>query len=728
MVRFNLEFKKLKLFFAALFSASILTACGGSLSQLPVAKIEQPGWEYAVDLQEFESKYNDGTFFSDTLRRDTFAAYQDFLDKYITFRLKVKDAQDRGFGQDPSLLQELKDYRAQLAEPYLMERAVMEKNLRDLYDKQQEEINASHILALVSSAADPADTLRAYQKIMEARKLILAGAPFDSVALAFSEDPSVRQNKGNLGYFSGGMMVYQFEDAAYGGKVGELVGPFRTRYGYHIVKIYDRRPKTQPIRASHIMVALPKSPTPSDTLKAYRKAESILRRIQKGEDFQSIAKKESDDKLSGARGGDLGLFGLNRMVKPFETAAFALKQAGDLSPIIRTPFGYHIILLTGREEPKSYDESKELLKRLLSRNSEKLKHERDLFIQQLKETYHFKENESALPMLTAKIDSNSTFAQLDDLDDATLGTVFFTFAEKQTRTLADLIDFMKRFGGKNSLLTADAIHQYAKQYVDETLKSYEIDHLEARYADFTQLMEDYRDGVLLFKVSDETVWSQAAATDSAGRAYYATHKGDFRLGERMKVSEIVVSEKSLADDIYNELTQNIRQRDVVSAQDVKIQKRKIQAQLRKLKKRRDKKSQLKFQKLQEQLTGLQVDDQPRSFEALAARYSETADSLGSAESAIFNRGENRRVDKLFGKPVGFVAAPESINERYRIMRLDIMLPPTEKTYEEARTEIFSILQEQNTRALETEWVNRLRAKSKITVFEDNLKQAFKEDK
>jgi len=727
MVRFDLNVDNLKRFFAVVLATTMLTACGGSLSQLPVAKIEQPNWQHTINLQEFESQYQDGTFSTDAARDSSFNAYQAFLKKYIDFRLKVQDAIDRRFDKDARLLDELQQYRKQLAEPYLMEKAVIEKNLHDLYEKQKEEINASHILTLASSSAKPADTLKAYKKIMQARQLILDGAPFDSVALTFSEDPSAKHNKGNLGYFSGGMMVYQFEDAAYGEKVGKLAGPFRTRYGYHILKIHDRRPRTQPIRASHIMVGVSKVATPSDTLKAYQKAQSILQKLHNGADFAALAKNTSDDKASGSRGGDLGLFGLNRMVKPFENAAFALKNIGDLSPIVRTPFGYHIIQLTGRETPKSYAESKDLLKRLLNRNSEKLKHEKTLFIRKLKKTYQFKENDAALSVLTSKIDSTATFALLDSLDEKSLETNLFTFAKDQKHTLKDFKIFMQRFGGKKSPLTKASLKQYAKQFADETIKAYEIAHMEARYAEFAQLMENYRNGVLLFKASEETVWKKAGATDSAGLAYYEKHKHDFRFEHRVKVSEIVVAEKPLAEALYQELSEKKRTRDMLSARDVRLKQRKIQAQLRKLSRRRDKNSQLKRKKLQDQLALLKVDTAPRSFQAIAKRYSQTVDTSGQAKSEVFERGKNRQVDALFAHAAGFILAPVKANEKYKILRLDEVLPPTEKSYEEARTEIFSILQEQNTKALEENWVKQLRQKSRITIFEDNLKQAFKQE-
>ena len=117
----------------------------------------------------------------------------------------------------------------------------------------QEEVRASHILINVKPEALPKDTLSAYNRIMEIKSKALGG-DFASLAADYSEDPTAKANKGNLGYFTALQMVFPFETAAYTANVGQVVGPVRTRFGYHLIRVTERRPARGEVEVSHIMI------------------------------------------------------------------------------------------------------------------------------------------------------------------------------------------------------------------------------------------------------------------------------------------------------------------------------------------------------------------------------------------------------------------------------------------------------------------------------------------
>ncbi|NTW49067.1 MAG: hypothetical protein HGB19_04910 [Chlorobiales bacterium] len=711
-------------FYITLLGAT-LSACGGSSSQLAVSTLEQQNWQHTITLDEFENKYLENDTDIESARKGSFDDHLSFLNRYIDFRLKVKDAIDRGYDKDPAIRGELRQYREQLAGPYLIEKEIIDKNLRDLYEKRQEELSASHILTLVSPSASPADTLRAYKKIMAALSRIRSGEPFDSVAVAYSEDPSVTRNNGQLGYFSGGMMVHQFETAAYATKTGQVSSPVRTRYGYHLIKVWARRPRTQDIRASHIMVSVSANAEPFDTLKAYQKAAEILGRLKRGEEFAQLSKDLSDDKASGAKGGDLGYFGLNRMVKPFEDAAFAIKTIGDLSPIIRTSFGYHIIKLTDRKAPASYEEEKEMLKRILQRDTEKLTQEKDRLITRLKKVYFYEENPAALGLIRSGLDSTTTIASLDKLDKKSLVTLYFKLDKSEIYTLDSLVQYLKQSIAKEEPLTPAMFDKLAIDYADQKVLDHEVNQLENRYEDFARLMKSYYDGVLLFKASEETVWKKAAVPEAEARAFYEKNKGSYKFEERVKLSEITVTDKNLADDLYAELTQGKRTRDILNAKMVASRRRKLQIQLRSVMRKTDTTSTIKRVKLEKELSELTVDDQPRSFEAIVKRYSLSHDSTGNAKSFLYQKDEFAIADDVFDQPKGSISEPIKLEDEYKIIRVDGREAARTKTFEEAKQEVSSQLQEEITKKLEKDWIDSLRAKTKISIFGDNLKQAFR---
>lgn len=249
-----------------------------------------------------------------------------------------------------SFIDELDGYRKQLAQPYLKDTTEYMRLAKEALNRSQYEVKASHIMIRLDAEALPADTLKAYNKLFDARKKILAGTPFETIAKELSEDPSVKDNGGNQGYFSSMRFPYPFESAAFNTKVGGVSLPFRTAYGYHIVKVFDKRPSIGKVQVAHIMFATPKDmpATKADSLKL--KATEVYDKIKGGADFAQLARDFSDDKYSAQDGGKLMWFGAGVMVPEFEQAAFALKNDGDISLPVRTSFGWHIIKRLGYQE------------------------------------------------------------------------------------------------------------------------------------------------------------------------------------------------------------------------------------------------------------------------------------------------------------------------------------------------------------------------------------------
>lgn len=725
--RFRIAALSALLTFGALLS---LSGCGASDTATRgeiargavVARIEQGNWQSVITLADFEERYLETRRSAEEARQDSLSAYREFLERYIDFKLKVKDAIDKGFENDAEVLSELRQYRNQLAQPYLVEKELYENAIKDLYEKRRYEIDASHVLVFVAQDAAPADTEKAYKKIQDALLALQRGAPFDSVARQYSEDPSAAQNGGRLGYFTGGMMVHQFEEAVYATPVGSLNGPFRTRFGYHIVKVWDKRARTPDIRAAHILVQLGSS-SPDDTLKAYEKIQAIYDSLKQGSDFAELARLYSDDPGSASRGGDLGFFSLGRTVKPFEDAAFALKNVGDLSPIVRTPFGYHIIKLLGRKKSATLDEEREELKSMLRRNPEKINAETSKLTERLKKLHNYRENPAALSLLYAKLDTTAEgYAKFETTSLGALkDTLCFAFAQ-QRYTLDSLLSYLRLFASGRKLTEKDLV-AYRDSYAQRELMDYETSLLETRYPEFAKLMRDYKDGILLFTVSERTVWSKSGATDSIARAYFAAHKDEFKFGERVGISQIVVSDKTLIDNLRDELLEQRRTLDIVSADSVKRATRLFRAQLAALK-RNAKDYKAKKDSLLKQLAALKVDEKPRTFDELAKRYSEKYDAETGASAGLFQRGESLLADIVFDSELGSISAPITFEDRYYLIRLDKREPARNKTFEESLTEIYSRYQEEKNRQLEDEWVKGLRAKSKIQIFEQTLKAAF----
>ncbi len=318
----------------------------------------------------------------------------DYLQQYIVFKLKVADAVQEGYDTTKAFRNELNGYRNQLAQNYLTDNQVKEKLLQKTYKRSLTEINAWHILVNCAPEAKPEDTLAAWQKAADVKERIIKGEPFEQVARGTSDDPSVKINGGNLGYFTVFQMIMPFEDAAYNLKKGAISNPVRTPYGYHIISIADKRPARGKILVAHIMKAAP----PGTGEKEIKQAEDAINRIyeelQAGGSFSELAIKYSDHKESAANGGKLEWFGTGEIISDFSEAAFSIPDTGKYTRPVRTPYGWHIIKLLGRKPHGSFEETRSYLESKINQSYLNSLSKKS-FIDKLKTEYKFRINQSA---------------------------------------------------------------------------------------------------------------------------------------------------------------------------------------------------------------------------------------------------------------------------------------------------------------------------------------------
>lgn len=474
---------------------------------------------------------------------------REYLDLYINFKLKVIEAKSLGMDTVSSFVKELGGYRKQLAAPYLTDKEVNEKLISEAWDRSQKEIRASHILINCSEDASPKDTMAAYNKIMNLRRRVVdKKEDFAKVALEASQDPSAKSNKGDLGFFTAFGMVYPFENVCYNTKVGSVSMPFRTKFGYHIVKVFDQRPAQGEVKVAHIMLKLNEKVSSTDSLKSKEKAQEIYSRLLKGEKFEDLAKQYSDDKQSARSGGVLPMFGINKMVPDFESQAFALKNIGDYSKPFTTPYGWHIVKLIEKKGLPSFEKSKEDIKARINRDSRS-----DLnkvsFIAKLKKNYSFVENKKALAAFYLNIDSaivKSTFKKSQAKNPS---DVLFSIQDKKY-LVSDYAAFVESNINTVSKESASkAKNDLYEMYTNKALMDYEESRLDAKYPEFKSLMEEYRDGILLFELTDQKVWS-AAVKDSAGlETFFKNNQAKYMWPDRLNASIYTCANEGVAKEV-----------------------------------------------------------------------------------------------------------------------------------------------------------------------------------
>ena len=368
----------------------------------------------SINKSEFESVYkkNNGKEVNTDKK-----SINDYMELFINFKLKVKEAEALGLDTSMAFKQELAGYRKQLAAPYLTDKNVNENLINEAYERLKNEIRASHILVKCAEDALPKDTIIAFNKINEYRKRAIKGEDFSKLAAESAKDgdPSAAENKGDLGYFTSLQMVYPFENAAYQTKINEISSIVRTRFGYHILKVIDKRQNQGEVLVSHIMVRLKKEMNATDSANAKKKINEINAKLKLGEKFEDLAKQFSEDKTSSEKGGELSWFSTGKMPVPeFEAVSFSLKNKGDLSEPFMTKFGWHIVKLIDKKAiPASFESMKAELKQRVNKDSRSQAGKSSL-IAQVKKENNYKENKvvagkkvsfPALDEIETKVDS-----------------------------------------------------------------------------------------------------------------------------------------------------------------------------------------------------------------------------------------------------------------------------------------------------------------------------------
>jgi peptidyl-prolyl cis-trans isomerase SurA len=460
----------------------------------------------------------------------------EYMELFIKFKLKVAEAEALGYDTIPKLVKELDGYKKQLALPYLVDSAKNESLIKEAYLRTKEEVRASHILIKVSENASPADTIAAYNRITELKSRILNGSSFKDVAQGKggSEDPSASINGGDLGFFTAFQMVYPFEEKAYTTKIGEVSDPFRTRFGYHIIQITEKRPTRGTIETSHIMVAVKISSEKSEVEAAKSKIDEIYELLEEKGNFESLVAKYSDDPSSNKKKGVLPAFGTGtstRMVTEFEDAAFALKKDGEYSKPIRTNYGFHIVKRLKLTDVASYETMKKTLESKVAKD-ERSKTTQNSFVTKLKKEYKFKSNSKGLKWFYKNLDSTYLKGQFDPSILSSNKPLFKMNKKKFTQK--DFAQYLKsnyRGARQENMKTAIDV-QYSK-WEKEAILNYEESRLVNKYPAFKALITEYHDGILLYEIMSDKVWNKAMKDTVGLKAYYENNKTDYTWGYRI---------------------------------------------------------------------------------------------------------------------------------------------------------------------------------------------------
>ncbi len=489
---------------------------------------------------EFARVYNKNL---DLVKDESQKDLNQYLELFVGYKLKINKAYKLGLQDGTSYQNELKSYRTQLSKNYTSDSKVTKELIEEGYKRSLKEIKASHILLMVDENATPEDTLKAYNQILDLRKRAIAGEDFGKLATDYSQDPSAKENKGDLGYFSAFRMVYAFETAAYKTAKGNISNPVRTRFGYHLIKVEDVRDNRGEVSVAHIMILNPEAAADGkvevDADKAKNTIQDIYKKLQQGEKFEDLAKQFSEDKSSSSKGGVLNRFGSGQLSsEEFETVAFSLTKENPISEPFKSQFGWHIVKFLDKFPVKTLEEMQPDLETKVSKD------DRSRLIvasmtDKLRKKYTVKRDDKLFAVVSKLITKDfyegkwEVPANLKDFN-----ANLFTINKVKSLTGASFLTFVKSQQKSPNTLKpiAKLIDKLYQSYVDQELAQYYDDNLENEFPEFSAVMDEYRDGLLLFDLMEKEIWTKSK-TDTLGlKSFYDKNLKNYNWKNRLDVT------------------------------------------------------------------------------------------------------------------------------------------------------------------------------------------------
>jgi len=486
---------------------------------------------------------------------------KDSLDRYMelfqVFKLKVAEAEALGYDTIPRLKKELEGYKKQLALPYLIDSVQNQTMVTEAYNRTANEVRCSHILIKLDPNASPKDTLEAYNRLLGLKARIEKGEDFASVAKSKngSEDPSVVNNGGDLGYFTAFQMVYPFEEKAYNTPVGQVSAPFRTRFGYHILKVSDKRPARGTIKVAHIMIATGREASTETRQNAEKKINEIYDSLVAGAAWDKMVNAYSEDANSTKKAGELPTFGSGtsqRMVLEFEDAAFALKEVGQFSKPVKTQYGYHIIKLLEWSPVKSFDVIRRELQAKVNKD-ERSKVTQDSFVQKLKTQYNYQDKSAkGLEWFVNNLDSNYYVGKWKATELKSNKTLFVLGGQKfKQKEFAQYVE--KNFRSVRKDEAAVVVKQLYSQWEKAAILAYEESLLPAKYPAFKALVQEYHDGIILYEIMQDQVWNKAVKDTAGLRTFFNENRNKYSWSERINATVYECKDEHIAVQVYGML-------------------------------------------------------------------------------------------------------------------------------------------------------------------------------
>ncbi len=628
--------------------------------------------ENEITLGEFEKAYAKNVGGFEAAKNDSLENYKKFLDLYVTYKMKLRNAFVRDYQNDEELMAELNDYKEKVGVSYIEEKKIIIPGMKKFYNQRGEEVRVSHIMFKATPNSDKAEKLA--NAILDSIK---NGKSFEEMVKKYSEDNFSKTKGGDIYWFTAGQIIPSFEFAAYSTQAGEVYPEVvKTKYGYHILKVTDKHLRKYKVRAKHILIkSNERAGNMVDAIpgeKPLVKIKRILDEIKAGADFDSLAKVYSEDPGSGAKGGDLGYFERRQMVEPFDNAVFQLK-VNEVSDIVKTRFGYHIVKLTEVLDYPPFDKEIENIRELYKKA--RYQYDYDSYMNDAKQKLNFSINDELLKKLIVKDQEISL------TNDYTTNPIYVAVKDsnlisitKKNYSIEAFFDYLNsQLKYENKALTEDLIRSGAKEFGNEIVLKAQSNELEKTDSEFASLMDDYKNGIFIFKLKEDEVWNKVKLDTAKLQRMYNNSKNELTVEGQVNFNEIFSRDKNKIEKYYQMLKDGV------------------------------------------------------DFDSIAYKYTERPGfkaKYGRHGFVIVSENELAKKANTLSKASDY-SEIFPVDGGYAIVILRKKVAPRTKTFEEALPELSSNYQEMESKRLEKNYVDGLKKMYQPEYFYDELENAYK---
>ncbi len=492
------------------------------------------------------------------------AAFREYVDLYITSRLKIKEARERGYDTLPQMISDLSNLRQQILPSFLQDRKAVDQLVEEAFLRSQKEIKLAHIfIGLPGSRGpiDPALRKHAEQALEELNK----GAKFEDVARKYSNDPSVKTNGGTIGWITVFLLPYELENLAYSTPEGKVSKLYQSPAGFHIFKNLEESKARGRMQAAQILLAYPPDADAKQKNEIRLRADSVYARLQKGDDFAKLAALLSNDVISAAANGQMQEFGTGQYDEVFENMAFGLDKNGAFTKPFETAHGYHIVKRLNRI-PVATQKTDAVLQTLQARveNSDRMEVMRRNLVREKTKNIKITPLAYDQQLLWAFSDSMLNYQSPGRVLPITNETVLFRVGERAV-TGIDWISFAQAFRYKSDGSGMKTYPQLMDEFVEALAMDYYQNNLESFNEDFARQLNEFKEGNLFFEIMQKEVWGPAQTDQAALENHFNANKSKYNWKESADAVIFYAADPAAAKTFRDQLVKSPKQWNSLAA-------------------------------------------------------------------------------------------------------------------------------------------------------------------